>query len=115
MALKLPALSQKTILYSAVGIGAIIGLSIYTKGAKGFAASITSTGVGFAAGAAEGVIVGVGAIAGVPKTNPSQCAIDMAHGDNWAASFSCDASTFAAWQAEGVKTNLRSLKAILGF
>lgn len=50
---------------------------------------------------ADGIVGEVGNLAGeaigIPRTNMTQCELDKARGDNWAASFSCPAGDFISW------------------
>lgn len=64
------------------------------KGARGAGAAIGGAAVEAVDGAIGGAVVGVGSLVGIPATNRTQCEIDKAKGDTWAASFSCPAKDF---------------------
>ncbi len=91
----------------------MLAYSFYKNGIAGTVATVTAGAIKGTASAAAGVVVGVGKAVGIPQTNHDQCAIDMANGDNWGASLSCDMSTFLKWQSSGIKTNLDNLKNLL--
>lgn len=55
------------------------------------AAGAVSAALGVANNVAAGTVKGIGSVFGIPDTNMSQCQIDQANGDTWAASFSCPA------------------------
>lgn len=61
------------------------------RGVQGMARDLTSGAIN----ATAGVVEGVGLAVGVPLTSQTQCEIDLAAGDYWAASFSCPAGKFA--------------------
>lgn len=74
-----------------VGVVLVIGLLLYLqKNAKAAGAAVAAA-VG---DAAVGTVVGIGEVVGIPATNATQCQLDLAAGDLWAASFSCDAGTY---------------------
>lgn len=50
--------------------------------------------IDLADGVISGAAKGIGDIVGVPRTNKTQCQLDLERGDKWAASFSCSAGTF---------------------
>jgi len=66
---------------------------------------IGSGAVNAVVGAGVGAIQAVGQAAGVPPTNMSQCKIDLTAGNKWAASFSCPASDYIAYLADGTIPN----------
>lgn len=76
-------------------------------------AKVTEGAINAAGSVAAGVVVGAGSVVGIPATSTRQCAIDMANGDNWGASFSCDAATYLKWQKAGIGYNLDKLKDLL--
>lgn len=68
---------------------------------KDVAQSVARAGVGVVTGAASGVVVGIGEALGIPETNRTQCQIDKANGDKWAASFSCPAGDYLKYIFNG--------------
>ncbi len=74
-----------------IGIVVVIGVLLYLKSN---AANVGAAVTGAVGDAAVGAVVGIGETVGIPATNPTQCQIDLAAGDMWAASFSCDAGTY---------------------
>lgn len=108
-----PKQYEKPVFWAVAILGGLALFNIYKKGVSGVTSDLAQSAVNLATGAASGVVVGVGKAAGLPATNPGQCALDMANGDNWAASKSCDAVTFLKWQAAGVKYNLDKLKDLI--
>ncbi|MDE3038933.1 MAG: hypothetical protein KGJ21_10865 [Pseudomonadota bacterium] len=77
--------------FGLVGVVLVIGLLLYLqKNAK----AVGTAAVGAVGDAAVGTVIGIGETVGIPPTNATQCQIDLANGDMWAASFSCDAATY---------------------
>lgn len=72
-------------------------------GVGGVAANAAGAVVNAASGAATGTVIAIGEQFGIPATSQTQCEIDMAAGDTWAASFSCPLPTFAKYVANGFK------------
>lgn len=66
-------------------------------GAMGVGSAIGGAAVDFVDGAVSGVVVSVGEVVGIPATSRTQCEIDKANGDTWAASFSCPAKDFLSY------------------
>lgn len=64
------------------------------KGASGAGAAIGGAAVDMVDGVVSGAVIGAGSMIGIPPTNKTQCEIDRAKGDTWAASFSCPAKDF---------------------
>lgn len=54
-------------------------------------------------GAVANNVVAIGEQFGIPATSQTQCQIDMANGDTWAASFSCPLPTFVKYLANGAR------------
>ncbi|ABE49088.1 hypothetical protein [Methylobacillus flagellatus] len=64
------------------------------------------SGVGSLAGSVGGgVVVGVGDLLGVPRTNESKCEMAKRLGNSWDASRYCDAGDFIAWQFNDLFTS----------
>lgn len=103
--MKIPS-ANNAILWGVLIGGGLFAFSIYRKGLAGATADIVSGTVGAVGNVAAGVVVGAGKAVGIPATNQDQCQRDMARGDNWAASFSCDAATFLKWQGQGLILNI---------
>lgn len=74
---------------------------IALRGFGGVAKDVTKAAVNTASGAVAGIVVGAGQAVGLPDTNLSQCEIDIANKDYWAASISCPASRFFQFTATG--------------
>lgn len=81
------------------GAAALGALFLLTR--KGFAESLAKGLVGAAEGAAVGTVKGIGKAVGIPDTNIDQCTIDIANGDRFAASRSCNATRFTSWWLMG--------------
>ena len=81
------------------------GLALVTyivlRGFGGVAKDVTKAAVNTATGAVAGAVVGVGQAVGLPDTSQSQCEIDIANKDYWAASVSCPASRFLQFCSTG--------------
>lgn len=77
-------------------VAAALAWAIWSNkgGAAGLGAAVGGAAVDLVDGAVSGAVVGVGGLVGVPATSRTQCEIDKANGDTWAASFSCPASDF---------------------
>lgn len=77
-------------------VAAALAWAIWTNkgGAMGVGQALGGAAVDLVDGAVSGVVVGIGEQVGIPATNKTQCEIDKAKGDTWAASFSCPASDF---------------------
>ena len=84
-------------IYIGIGLGVVV-LAILAKAAadpQGFARGVVNAADGLAAGAVKGV----GALVGVPDTDPTLCAQAMAEGRTWDASKYCPAGTFLSYLA----------------
>lgn len=84
----------------AVLIGAAI-VGIYflsTKAGQQLVANVAEASVNAAGNAATGAVIGIGKAVGVPATNLDQCQRDIDAGDVWAASFSCPAGRWLAFE-----------------
>ena len=90
---------MKNAVYIAAGVAGLLAVYVLTKKRPGesFAGAAGRTIGGGVADAGAGVVVGLGGAVGIPQTNVSKCQQDMAAGRTWAASFSCDATTFAKY------------------
>lgn len=73
---------------------ALAALYVFTRGVKETGRDIGGAGVDLADGLIGGTVEGIGAMVNIPPTNKTQCEIDKAKGDTWAASFSCPAGDF---------------------
>jgi hypothetical protein len=78
----------------AVGLGALVYVWMQARPGQNLAAAAGTAAVGAVVDAGAGAVVGIGEVFGIPATNPEQCAVDLANGDYWAASFSCPAKRF---------------------
>jgi hypothetical protein len=67
---------------------------VFTRGVKETGRDLGGAAVDLADGVIAGTVEGIGAMVNIPPTNQTQCEIDKAKGDTWAASFSCPASDF---------------------
>ena len=76
----------------ALVIGAVIWVK--AKGVAGVGNSIGTAAADLTNGIITGGVTTIGQVVGIPKTNQTQCQIDKANGDTWAASFSCPALDF---------------------
>lgn len=86
-----------------LGGAAVVALYVIKKGSLAAAAAGVTEGVISGAGnvvmgAAQGAVVGIGGIVGVPNTNYSLCQKAIMNADNTGASFHCSAGVFAKWQ-----------------
>jgi hypothetical protein len=50
-------------------------------------------------------VIAAGEVLGIPRTSMTQCQIDIANGDTWAASFSCPLGTFADYLTTSTPKN----------
>lgn len=98
------------IAYIAGGLGVIfLGVYAYSK-----LKNVTPAGVGKAVAQTADAIISapvkvIGGALGIPETSQTQCQKDMAAGDNWAASFSCPAADFLAWQGRGALKSITDI------
>jgi hypothetical protein len=90
----------------AAAAGVVVLYVIKKGGIAGAVAGVTSGAVGVAGSAAGGVVLGVGDILGVPRTDVEECKACISRGDNVGASKSCSAGVFAKWQYLSVRKNL---------
>ena len=91
---------------AAAGLGLIAVLFVLQK--KSLLAGAVAGAVGAAADAGAGVVLGVGDVFGVPRTDTSKCAEARASGDVWGQSLYCTAGEFTSsmWQrAQGAATD----------
>lgn len=79
------------------GVVAVAVLVMRKGAAQSVGAAAGEAAGNFVAGAAGGVVLGIGDGLGVDRTNVGQCERDKAAGDTWAASFSCGAGDFVKW------------------
>ena len=75
--------------------------SVVSDVAGGVASGVTSTVLNGAVGAAGGVVLGIGDVIGVPRTDPTECDKAIADGRTWDASFACPAGRFLKSLAGG--------------
>lgn len=80
----------------AVGL-ALLWAATRAGGVAGVAQAIGGAAVDAVDGVVSGVVVGAGGLVGIPATSRTQCEIDKANGDTWAASFSCPAKDFLSY------------------
>jgi hypothetical protein len=83
-----------TVYLIAGGAVAAALLYVYAKGAKETGAAIGGAAVDLVNGVVSGAVIETGSYLGIPATNRTQCEIDKAAGNTWAASFSCPAADF---------------------
>lgn len=75
-----------------IAAGAVLGLLLLKKN---FGVADAAAGaVGVIGDAVGGVVVGVGDIIGIPRTNETECEKAMREGRTWDASFACPAGTW---------------------
>ena len=72
----------------------VVAIWIWRRGAGGVASDTSKNAVKIAGGLVEGVVLGVSEVVGIPNTNESRCAEDVANGRTWASTFSCPAGAF---------------------
>lgn len=105
---------EKQTIYLAAGVVGVALVAAYlikkaansltdAGGVAGVAAAAGGAAVDAVTGAATGTVMAIGEQFGIPATSKTQCEIDMANGDTWAASFSCPLPTFAKYVANGFK------------
>lgn len=75
----------------AVGIGAVALGAWYLQSRL---TNIVEAAPQVVADTAASVIIGTGAVFGIPKTNETECAKALREGRTWDASFACPAGTF---------------------
>lgn len=85
--------SDRIMTAAAIAAGVAV-IYIVMRGWRGAAADVTSAAVNVAAGAAEGAVVGVGSIFGIPATDEARCTQAIEQGNTWEASKYCTAGTF---------------------
>lgn len=74
--------------------GAVIGLIIVKKNFPGAIADAAAGAVGVIGEAVGGVVIGVGDVLGVPRTDETECERAMREGRTLDASFACPAGTW---------------------
>lgn len=82
---------------------AVVAIYVIKKGsvqnaAQGVTAAAVSAAGGIVKGAAGGVVLGVGDVLGVPRTNLASCKQAIINADNGKALNYCSAGVFARWQ-----------------
>lgn len=93
-------------LIAAAGLGLIAVLFVLQK--KSLLAGAVAGAVGVAADAGAGVVLGVGDVFGLPRTDADKCAQAKATGDLWGQSLYCTAGEFTSsmWQrAQGAASD----------
>lgn len=90
-----------------VWIAGAAGVALYLskKGVQGVVADVTAGAIN----GAGGVVIGALEPFGIPRTSETKCQKAMREGNNWDASFYCDAATFLAWQKRGAETTFNEL------
>lgn len=83
-------LTPEAVAVLALGAGAVL----YLATRPGAAASLGTGAVNAVADLGGGVVLGVGDVVGLPRTDTDQCSRDLAAGNTWDASFSCPAGRF---------------------
>lgn len=76
-----------------VAVG-LIALLLVKKNFPGLIQGAAADAVGVVGEVGSGVVVGIGELAGIPRTDETQCEKDRREGNTWAASFSCPAKTW---------------------
>lgn len=105
----IPQNLQKHLHYAMIAGGFYLAYLVYKNGVSGVVADVVSGGLDVVGQVGAGVVVGVGEAVGIPATNQDQCSIDMANGDDWAASFSCPAPVFLKWQKDKLVSGLGNI------
>lgn len=90
----------------AAGALAVCGLLLKKKiddagGVGQIAQDVAAGAVGAAGDAASGVVLGVGDVVGIPRTNESECEKAIREGRTWDASFACPAGRFIEYLSSG--------------
>lgn len=90
---------KKIVMYAGLGIVGAVLLAGYAWRRGGgtvqnAVASAVTKGIGAAGDAASGVILGIGDVVGVPRTDADQCDQALASGNNLDALIYCPAGTF---------------------
>lgn len=94
-------------IYLIAGAAALVAfLYLKKNGVQGITYNLAGAAVDAVNGIVTGTVVGLGQVVGIPATNMTQCQKDMANGNKWDASFSCDASTYLSWLAHGAPTKI---------
>lgn len=88
-----------------------VALYVIKKGSLQAAAADAVAGVVGSAGnvvtgAASGVVLGVGDVLGIPRTDLEKCKECIRNADNYGASKYCSAGVFAKWQALSLQKKL---------
>lgn len=85
----------------AVGVALVVGFLVVRKNLTDAIAGVTGVAVDAASDIAGGVVIGIGDVIGVPRTNESECEKAMREGRTWDASFACPAKTFLDYTING--------------
>jgi hypothetical protein len=78
-----------------------IGLMLVARNLRGIAGGLVGGAADVIVEAGTGVVIGVGEIVGVPRTDADECDKAMREGRTWDASFACPASTFLNYVTGG--------------
>lgn len=81
----------------ALGVVGVAALVVAGKGAKATGEAIGGAVVDMADGALSGVVLGVGDLVGVPRTDETECERAKREGRTWDASFACPAGNFISY------------------
>lgn len=79
------------------GLAAIVGFAVLIyvkKNLQGMIATAAGGVVGVVDDVASGVVIGVGEVIGIPRTNETECDKALREGRTWDASFACPAWKF---------------------
>ncbi len=77
-----------------LGVVLVVALPLLMRNARTVGGAVGGAAVEFADGVISETVQGAGDLVGIPRTDQSQCALDMAAGRWWDASFSCPAGDF---------------------
>lgn len=79
---------------AALFMAAVAFYMLKKKGVTNVAAGATTEILGVVGDVGAGVVIGVGDVIGIPRTNMTECERALAEGRTWDASFACPAKTF---------------------
>jgi hypothetical protein len=80
--------------YKVALAGVVLGaVALYLLKKKVGVADVAAGAVGVLGDAAAGVVIGVGDVIGIPRTNETECERAIREGRTWDASFACPAGT----------------------
>lgn len=89
--MKIPSILTTPVGLIAVGL---VALMLVKKNFPGLLVGVAADAVGAAGEVAGGVVVGIGELVGIPRTDETECEAAMRQGRTWDASFACPAGTY---------------------